>query len=234
MNGIKYCKKKLAKGSVWLTFFCLLVSQYSCSRIHERPNAPFNLRVEYKTNPIGINESAPRFSWVVNDTSRGAEQSAWQVLVATKKKELEQNKGDIWDSGKVNSNQNIQVAYRGTSLKSGQQYFWKVRTWDEHGNVSPYSEIGWWKTGFLHHADWKGSWIYNGESAPDNPEAFYEKEPVALFRKAFSSEKKVADARLYISGLGYYEAHMNGIKIGDRVLEPGPITGRLCTTASTM
>ncbi|MDX1637644.1 MAG: family 78 glycoside hydrolase catalytic domain [Balneolaceae bacterium] len=141
--------------------------------------------------------------------------------MATKEKELEQNNGDIWNSGKVNSGQNIQVTYRGDSLKSGQRYYWKVRTWDEHGNVSPYSEIGWWETGLLRQSDWKGSWIYNGKPAPDNPEDFYNNEPVALFRKAFALEKEVETARLYISGLGYYEASLNGSKIGDRVLEPG-------------
>ncbi len=42
-----------------------------------------------------------------------------------------------------------------------------------------------------------------------------------LFRKSFNASKKVVSARLYVSGIGYYEAYLNGNKVGDHVLDPG-------------
>lgn len=46
-------------------------------------------------------------------------------------------------------------------------------------------------------------------------------DPAPLFRKAFSVEKPVKRARLYVSAIGYYEASLNGARVGDHLLDPG-------------
>ena len=82
-----------------------------------------NLRCEYLTNPLGIDVEKPRLSWVIaertqNPESRNQRQTAFQVLVASTPEILAQDQGDLWDSGKVTSDQSIQVEYAGKALTS--------------------------------------------------------------------------------------------------------------------
>ena len=100
-----------------------------------------NLRCEYRENPSGIDVEKPRLSWVIEDRDsrsevgeprsevRGQKQTAYQVLVASTPELLAKDNGDLWDSGKLESDQSIQVEYAGTPLASRQQCFWKVRVW---------------------------------------------------------------------------------------------------------
>ncbi len=60
-----------------------------------------------------------------------------------------------------------------------------------------------------------------GSKNPANDSDYYKPDRMPLLRKEFPAKKKIERARLYISGLGYYEAFLNGKKIGDRVLDPG-------------
>ena len=73
----------------------------------------------------------------------------------------------------------------------------------------------------LQATDWQAQWIGDDRKQFEKPEDFYNDDPMPLFRKTFDATKKVASARLYISGLGYYEAYLNGKKVGDHVLDPG-------------
>ena len=100
---------------------------------------PAQLRCERAKNPLGVDQPQPRLSWILQSSERGASQSAYEVLAASAPKTLAQDKGDLWDSGRVKSDSNIQVAYAGTLLKSGQQVFWKVRVWDQAGAPSAWS-----------------------------------------------------------------------------------------------
>src|SRR5439155_12706904 len=94
------------------------------------PAPPANLRCEYLSNPLGIDVPQPRFSWALEHSERGQSQSAYRVLVATRRDALDQDKGDQWDSGQVRSDQSTQVVYTGKPLESGRAYYWKVRYWD--------------------------------------------------------------------------------------------------------
>ncbi|MCX6635598.1 MAG: hypothetical protein NT090_11040, partial [Acidobacteria bacterium] len=90
-----------------------------------------NLRCEYLTDPLGIDVEKPRLSWVIEDKGqktevRGQKQTAYQVLVASSEELLKKDKGDLWDSGKVASDQSIQVEYHGKPLKSRMYCHWKV------------------------------------------------------------------------------------------------------------
>jgi len=202
-------------------YLCILVFLSACTRGRSVHGPPIQLRCEYEVDPLGIDVEHPRLFWVVNDRRQGANQTAYRILVSEDESSVRRSVGDIWDSGKVTSNQSIQVVYDGASLVSGKRYYWTVQTWDNDNRPSVFSESAWWEMGLLEQDDWDASWIGDGSVAPVRDEDFYRDIPAPLFRKPFEIGKTVERARLYISGLGYYEAYLNGTKAGDRVLDPG-------------
>ena len=111
------------------------------------------------TAPLGIDVLQPRLSWILSSSQRGQRQTAYQILVASSLTALARNKGDLWDSGKVASDQSTQVVYAGQPLQSRQACYWKVRAWDKDGGVSPYSAPATWEMGLLQPRDWHGQWI---------------------------------------------------------------------------
>ncbi len=123
------------------------------------PEAPANLRCEYRVDPIGIDVRAPRLSWWVRDARRGARQAAYQVLVATSPANLRRGRTAAWDSGRVASEKSVHVVYAGKPLRSGRRYWWKVRTWDRGGSPSPWSQPAFWEMGLLSPSDWQARWI---------------------------------------------------------------------------
>src|ERR1041384_2192316 len=122
--------------------------------------APVDLRCEYLKNPLGIDALQPRLNWRLESGKRGARgqsQTAYQVLVAASESTLRHDQGDLWDSGKMFSDQSLHIAYAGKPLRSGQSCWWKVRVWDEVGSVSPWSETASWSMGLLSPADWEAA-----------------------------------------------------------------------------
>ncbi len=147
-----------------LTLCCaaLLIVVFWTHGAHSAPAqiaAPFNLRCEYQQNPLAIDTAAPRLSWELADTRRGARQTAYRVLVASDRAHLDANRGTAWDTGRVNSDRSIQVEYGGKPLRAGRRYWWKVRVWDMHGGPSPWSEPARWEMGLLSPDDWQAQWI---------------------------------------------------------------------------
>src|ERR1039457_3931588 len=126
-----------------------------------------NIRCEYLANPLGIDTTSPRLSWTITSTRRGDIQSAYQVLVASSPKLLNENKGDLWDSGKVSSDESSQIAYAGSPLVSRESCFWKVRTWDHDGEPGDWSQLAQWSMGLLQPADWSAKWIMSAPSSVD-------------------------------------------------------------------
>lgn len=118
-----------------------------------------NLRCEYLSDPIGIDALKPRLSWIITSDQRSEKQTAYQILVASSLKTLSQDKGDLWDSGKVVSDQNSQIIYAGSPLASRQGCFWKVRTWDRDGKPGNWSPTAQWQMGLLKNTDWSAKWI---------------------------------------------------------------------------
>jgi alpha-L-rhamnosidase len=178
------------------------------------------IKCEYRINPLGIDETHPRFSWIFHAIKRNQYQAYYRILVSSSPENLLKNIGDIWDSGKLPSEDNIQVYFRGKTLHSFSRYFWKVKAWTQHSFETPWSRPGDFETAFLSDAAWQGKWIGTGEKVPEKDEGFYKDIPAPWFRKTFQISKPIRSARLYISGLGYYEAYLNGNKIGDQVLDP--------------
>jgi alpha-L-rhamnosidase len=121
-----------------------------------------DLRCEYLVNPLGIDGTAPRLSWklvAVRPDSRGLIQSAYQILVGPSEAMLREEKGELWDSGKVASSQSLHVAYGGKPLASHAECWWKVRVWDQDGNASAWSKPARWTIGMLDAKDWTARWI---------------------------------------------------------------------------
>ena len=85
------------------------------------------LRCEYAVNPIGVDSTQPRLSWVLQSNERGQRQSAYQICVAASAEALVQGKDLLWDTGRVESDQNVHVVYAGKPLQSETRCFWKVR-----------------------------------------------------------------------------------------------------------
>ena len=79
------------------------------------------MRCEYAVNPIGVGTASPRLDWIDESNQRGELQTAYQVLVSSSLERLRENLPDMWDSGKVASDQNIQIVYQGQPLASGQR-----------------------------------------------------------------------------------------------------------------
>src|ERR1039457_3407096 len=171
------------------------------------------LRCEYLDNPLGIDTPQPRLSWVLESTQRAEKQTAYQILAASSEALLKSDTGDLWDTGKVASDQTLHVVYAGKTLGSSQRCYWKVRAWDKDGMASAYSRPASWDMGLLSPQDWQGQWI--GRTTDTNS------LPAPLLRRAFTLDGRIRQARAYICGLGYYELHLNGKKIGDHLLDPG-------------
>jgi alpha-L-rhamnosidase len=118
-----------------------------------------HLRCEYASEPLGIDEMMPRLSWQVESKERAQKQKAYELRVASSKEALERGNADLWDSGKVSSDECTQIVYRGKPLTSGRRCYWQVRTWNQKGEVSPFSAVASWEMGLLRKDDWSAKWI---------------------------------------------------------------------------
>jgi len=186
----------------------------------DRP-AISDLRCEYHVDPLGLDAVPPRLSWVLASARRGEIQTAYRVIVARSLEALTAERGDLWDSGRVASADTLSVLYAGAPLTAGLACYWKVRVWDRNGRPSAWSVPARWEMALLRPEDWTARWINDGRPLPDRDEDLYKDDPAPLFRKEFDAPRRIRKARLYITGLGYYEASINGTRVGDHVLDPG-------------
>ncbi len=145
------------KNAILLSAVVLFI-MFSCTK-QKTFMQPQKLQTEYQSSPIGLDVPFPRLSWYVNDTSRGAKQTAYHIIVSASLKKLKKNIGDIWDSKQVESGQSVHVKYAGPGLDSRKIYFWKVKTWDQDSVESSWSEPATWEMGLLNREDWQARWI---------------------------------------------------------------------------
>ena len=169
---------------------------------------------ENMINPIGLDAPQPRFSWQLESAGRNCIQTAYEIRVAPDEGALKAGKNLDWASGKIASGQSVFVNYGGKPLKPGTKYFWQVRVWDNHSKTSSWSAVNSFQTGLFEAGDWKAKWIEVGFA--EDPS-----RPSPLFRKQFSSSKKIKSATAYITSHGMYEAQINGRRVGDAYLTPG-------------
>ncbi|MBI1281577.1 MAG: Bacterial alpha-L-rhamnosidase [Anaerolineaceae bacterium] len=169
-----------------------------------------NLKTEYLENPLGIDVTSPRLSWQLQSDAAGARQTAYQIKAGSS-----EGQADLWDSGKVDSDQSIHVVYAGKALASRQRVYWSVTVWDEAGS-STQSEKTWFEIGLLARDDWKGEWI--GTDLRGGPRSLI---PAPMFRKSIQLASAPQSARLYVTALGLYECSINGKQVSDDVFNPG-------------
>lgn len=195
---------------------------------------PVKLRCEYLENPQVVDITNPRLSWInlADKDERNQFQTAWEIRVAGTKEKLLNGQADLWNSGKVVSDQSTNRVYQGKKLISRQDCWWQVRTWDKNGIISQWSEPSFWSMGILNPEEWKAKWIgapWQGEEAlpqPARQQPGQAADPVALpppaplLRKSFKIIKDVASSRAYVTGLGYFELYVNGDKVSKDVLVP--------------
>jgi alpha-L-rhamnosidase len=126
------------------------------------------LRCEYLPDPMGIDATQPRFDWILVSNQRSEQQAAYQILVASSPELLGRDKGDLWDTGKVLSDETTQIAYQGSPLVSRERCYWKVQVWDQDGRAT-WSPVAQWQMGLLQPADWSAEWISAGTPAGAAP-----------------------------------------------------------------
>ena len=177
-------------------------------------------RLEMQETPLGVSVPHPVFSWHLDSDRKGVEQNAYEIRVATTLEGLNSESSLVWNSGKVASDA-MQASYDGQALEQGTDYYWKVRAYTNEGTTS-WSKAHRFSTAI--DADrWQAEWI--GEDRLSNPgenqDSLYTRLAARYLRKEFAGrQKNIHRAMLYISGLGAYEAYLNGEHIGDDFLTP--------------
>ena len=191
--------------------------------------APVHLRCEYRENPLGIDAPAPHLSWQSDSAERNWKQTAYQVLVASSNQLLQSDQPDVWDSGKIASDESVGISYKGPALESRKRYYWKVRVWDSAGRVSDSAEQASWEMGLLRPDDWQAKWISwnNPEDSADragirwvwaqgqNPLATAPSTKVK-FQTSVQILQKPRQAALFIAVRGAYKAKVNGHEVGSK------------------
>ncbi len=198
------------KTPFFITWILLLVTLISgCNK---SPVTITKLACEYMENPLGIDETKPRLSWQLKSDQRGQKQTAFHLIVASSQKNLDKNIGDLWDSGKLKTDQSVHVEYNGKPLESGMSCYWKVRVWDIKDKTSNWSEPAMWTMGLLKSEDWNAKWItYPNPTRLSHP----------WLRRTFDLKENVEQAIIHVNTPSYYELHINGVKATPYVLTPG-------------
>ncbi|MBN2326470.1 MAG: family 78 glycoside hydrolase catalytic domain [Candidatus Omnitrophica bacterium] len=189
-----------------------------------------DLRCEYLCDPIGIDVAKPRLSWkllAIDANARGLEQTKYHILVAGSRINLNQNIGDLWDSGEVTSNQTTQIAYEGGELPSRMRCFWKARSCDQNGEWSDWSVPSQWSMGLLDPSDWKAKWIGADKSFARQRGMSDNTMPDPWFRKTIVLYDGARYAPFSIASIGYHELYVNGRKVHDTVLAPNVATHKV-------
>jgi alpha-L-rhamnosidase len=199
----------------------------------ELPKAELtDLRVDDLATPLGIDDPAPHFSWQLNDPARGARQAAYEVQVFSSPALAAANKPD-WSSGRIASNQSLNVRYAGPALQPSHRYTWRVKVWVAHGAASEsapsaaalFSAESNWETGLLHQEAWRADWIgYETaeEDAVRHAPAVWITTPDArplgtdktseqhvAYRLSVTINKPVASATLFATGQDTVSAWIN-------------------------
>jgi len=217
----------VTKVSVLLAFWLVVAGLLARSASALDGNPPDHLGCEGMQEPLGIDISRPRLSWQLQDSRRGARQAAFEIRVAGSPESLAQDRADVWDSGRVDSDQSANVPYGGPALESRHRYYWQVRVWDPQGQASAYSPASWWEMGLLSPQDWKAKWITRDmplergdyESAPkwiwaDGDNALSNATPGKRdFRFRFNLARKPRSATLFVTAKDNVAGWINGKQV---------------------
>ena len=186
-----------------------------------------DLRCERLATPLAIDFEHPRLSWKLLSDTRNVHQTAYRICVASDP-ELLQNEGetlkpDLWDSGRIESDQSIGVPYDGENLRSLDRCYWNVKVWTNLGE-SDWSSVSQWTMGLLYQNEWQGRWIGFDRAFEWDDVSKFSRLSARYFRKEFvlKPDREIVRATVFLMGLGLYELHLNGTKVGSQVLSPSP------------
>ncbi|MEY2248642.1 alpha-L-rhamnosidase [Streptomyces sp. BF23-18] len=180
--------------------------------------------VEYVQHPLGLDTPHPRLSWPMVSDEPGTRQSAYRIRVASSAAGL--SRPDVWDSGKVASEQSVLVPYAGPRLAPRTRYFWSVRVWDTDGAASGWSAPSWWETGLM-DTPWSAEWVSAPPALTDAPSLegsawiwFPEGDPASSapaatrwFRRVVDLPDDVTAARIAISADNVFSLSVNGTEV---------------------
>jgi alpha-L-rhamnosidase len=199
------CKNSFMKKRLSFTVVLLLASI-----AHLAAQNITDLRCEHLANPLGIDAPAPRLAWRMDDTRRGARQTAYRILADVDSAAVAGGGAAAWDSGRREGGDAL-VVWGGEKLSPRTRYWWRVQVWDKDG-VQRDSPVMWFETGMMGTGNWRGAWIGDGHDR--------DYKPAPYFRKEFDASGPVVSARAYIAAAGLYELSLNGAKVGDHLLDP--------------
>lgn len=204
---------------------CLLLLLVTLSapaaRKKTNPIRVTDLRTEHMTNPMSIATPTPRVGWRIEADVNDVVQKSVHIIVASTSEKAEALEGDLWDA-KLTTQKSQWLPYGGRELRSNTRCYWRVKVTTNQGE-SDWSPVAMWNIGLLNEADWSGRWIGLERAMPWDVEEEHSHLSARYVRQQFSLDKPVSRATLYISGLGMYEAFINGQRVGDgQVLAPAP------------
>ncbi|GAB3164697.1 family 78 glycoside hydrolase catalytic domain [Amycolatopsis stemonae] len=174
--------------------------------------------VGQQVNPIGVDQ--PRFGWKLASSASQQRQSAYEIQVSTGDRQ-------VWDSGRVASPQQADVAYGGPALTSLTAYTWKVRVWDGQGRMSGWSPVQRFETALRDPAsEWTGAFLGRATAGPDLAGASWiwypEGDPAGgvppatrFFRKTLDLTAAPSKATLVVTGDDTATVWVNGTKVSD-------------------
>ena len=169
-----------------------------------------NLSFEHHRETLGIGESTPRLSWIIETAQSNWRQAGYEIEMYDPKGQL------VTGTGRVESAESVLVNWPFSPLLSRQQAAVRVRVWAADGQLSQWSESYTVEVGLLKPSDWTAQFV-----TPDEADDTNNPQPSPLLRKEFAVRAGLAQARLYITALGVYEAQLNGSPVGDHILAPG-------------
>lgn len=180
----------------------------------KNPNTTMSVSIsqvsfEHHRDPLGIGEPKPRISWRFSGNAANWEQGSYDLQIT---------RGGRQSTYSNASSESLFIPWPEDALGSAEQAHVRARAHGLHGESStPWSDWVAVETGLLNPEDWTGAVPIAAKRAYDINSP---KRPM-YFRKAFSVDTDIKSARLYITGLGIYEAEINGNRVGDAVLAPG-------------
>lgn len=200
-------------------FISILFALASCDRSFEIKIV--NPTVERQTVPQALATAQPRFSWQFETTEENVVQLDYRIIVATTADKAQRGDGDLWDSRKVASNRMLYVPYEGSKLKSRDKAFWKVVATVSNGTkrATVESEVNAFEISLLDQSEWQANWI--GYDFDDDVLVGHTRLAARYLRKDFRLAEDVAEAKLYVSGMGQYATYINGEEVApDEMLKP--------------
>ena len=143
-----------------LAFAALAVTSLQSlhAQTDRRTTAPLvatHLETNAATDPLGIDDKAPRLSWHLESPQRGVLQTGYRVLVASRPELLREGRADLWDS-KDAAISDPWVYYAGKPLASRSRYFWTVQARGTNGLVSEWARPASFETAYLDSTEWRG------------------------------------------------------------------------------